>query len=303
MSKLKFNPETPLYTSDAKPWRLDQLPEVLASLQASGKPLVLFVHGRGKEPNKGLRGGTFTKGMAVHKIERGYDVRVLMFNWNSAFHGFDLFDREAPLSHTAEGALALGQVLGDLRQIQSDLPGVAKPALLVHSMGAVVVQRAIENDHWPDATGLFSTVLFSQPDADDVGHATWLQSLARREKVFVTQNLDDHVLKRAIDARTAGVHALGLGTTQQLASDAIYVDISRMGATGQKDEDHEVFGKGAMNGQLYLCQFFTQALTGQTVVLDTTVNVESVERGVVYRLRDRREPSAPCLNVPELPGD
>ena len=303
MSKLKFNPDTPLYTSDARPWRLDQLPEVLASLRASGKPLVLFVHGRGKEPGKSLLGATFTKGLAVHKIERGYDVRVLMFNWNSAFHGFDLFDREVPLSHTADGAMALGQVLTQLAQLQSDLPGAARPALLVHSMGAVVVQRALENGHWPDAKGLFSAVLFSQPDADDVGHTTWLQALAQRETVFVTQNRDDHVLRRAIDARPAGVHALGLGTTQPLASDAVYVDISRMGAMGQKDEDHEVFGKGAMNGQLYLCQFFTQALTGQTVVLDTAVNVESVEREVVYRLRDRREPGAPCLKVPQLPDD
>lgn len=74
-----------------------------------------------------------------------------------------------------------------------------------------------------------------------------------------------------------------------------------MGPTGQKDEDHEVFGKGAMNQQILLCRFFTQALTGQKVVLDLTTNVESVERAVVYRLRDKRQPGASCLKVPELP--
>jgi esterase/lipase superfamily enzyme len=301
MSKLKFKPSKPLYTSDAKAWRIGQLPEVLSRLQASGKPLVLFVHGRGKEPGKSLLGGKFTKGMAVHKIERGYDVRVLMFNWDSAFKGMNVFDREVPLSHTEAGGLALGQVLSALQAFEASTPGFVRPALLVHSMGSIVVQRALEGGHWPAASGLFSAVLFSQPDADDVGHASWLDALAKRERTFVTLNRDDHVLRRSTDGRPAGSQALGLGTTQPLARHATYVDLTNMGALGQKDDDHEVFGKGAMNGQLYVCQFFTQALTGQTVVLDPAVNIETIEREVVYRLRSRSDPRAPCLKIPELP--
>ena len=33
MAKMKFNPETPLYTSDTKAWRIDQLDAVMANLQ------------------------------------------------------------------------------------------------------------------------------------------------------------------------------------------------------------------------------------------------------------------------------
>ena len=302
MSDLKFNAATPLYTSDAKAWRIDQLPEVLRTLQATGKPVVFFVHGRGKEPGKSLAGGTFTKGMAVHKIELGYNVRVVMFNWDSAFHGWNLFDREVPLSHTEAGGLALGQMLAALESFERMNPETSRPALLVHSMGSIVVQRAVEQGHWPAASGLFSSVLFSEPDADDVGHATWLEALARKEKLFVTQNHDDNVLRRSTDARPAGAQALGLGTSQALAPDAIYVDLTSLGAIGKKDEDHEVFGKGAMNGQLYVCQFFTQALTGQTVVLDPATNVAGIDRELVYRLKSRYEPAAPCLKIPELPS-
>ena len=301
MSKLKFNDATPLYTSDAKAWRIEELHHVMSILQATGKPIVVFVHGRGKEPGKSLVGGTFTKGMAVHKIERGYDVRVLMFNWDSAFHGLNLFDREVPLSHTEAGGLALGKALAALREFGSANPGVSRPALLVHSMGSIVIQRAIMGGYWPAATRLFSAVLFSQPDADDVGHASWLEPLAQREITFVTQNHDDNVLLRSVDARPVGSKALGLGTSQPIASTAKYVDLSRMGAIGKKDDDHEVFGKGAMNGQIHVCQFFTQVLTGQSVVLDPAMNVESIERGVVYRLKSRYEPGAPCLTIPELP--
>lgn len=302
MSQPRFNSETPLYTSDAKAWQIDQFDTVMASLLARKKPVVLFVHGRGKEPGKSLLGATFTEGKAVHKIERGYDVSVLMFNWDSAFKGFSFLDREVPLSHTTAGGIALGNVLQALQQFQHDRPDAPKPALLVHSMGSIVVQKTLETTSWPNATGLFSAVLFSQPDADDVGHDAWLNNLATREQTYVTLNKDDRVLQRSSDGRPPGAHALGLGTSQPLAASATYVDISRMGALGKKDEDHEVFGKGAMNQQLYLCQFFTQALTGEPVVLDQGGNVESVDRDVVFRLRDKREPNATCLKVPELPN-
>jgi esterase/lipase superfamily enzyme len=298
---MKFNPETPLYTSDTQGWRMDQFDAVMSKVLVDGKPVVLFVHGRGKEPGKGLLGATFTEGKAVHKIERGYDVNVLMFNWDSAFKGLSFLDREVPLSHTSAGGAAFGRVLVALQQYQAQHPNTRKPALLVHSMGSVVVQKAVTEGHWPQTKGLFSAVLLSQPDADDVGHAQWLDEVATREETFLTLNRDDHVLRRSTDARPAGAHALGLDTTQPLARHATYVDISNMGATGQKDEDHEVFGKGAMNQQIFLCQFFTQALTGHAVVLDPATNVESVERGVVHRLRDKRQPGAPCLKLPELP--
>jgi esterase/lipase superfamily enzyme len=301
MAKMKFDANTPLYTSDANPWRIDQLGAVMTNLAAKGKPIVIFVHGRGKEPGKSLVGATFTEGKAVHKIEQGYGVSALMFNWDSAFKGFSFLDREVPLSHTAAGGAALGQVLAALRSFQIAHPAAAKPALLVHSMGSIVLQRAVVDGHWPNTGPLFSSVLFSQPDADDVGHATWLEVLAARERVVVTLNKDDHVLNRSTDARPPGAHALGLDTTQALAPHATYVDISNMGKLGEKDEDHEVFGKGAMNQQIHLCQFFTQALTGEPVILDPQKNVERIDRAVVYRLRDRREPGAPCLTVPTLP--
>lgn len=301
MPKLKFRPETPLYTSDDRAWRPDQLPEVLDALQSIGRPLVLFVHGRGGEPRKSLQGGTFTRGLAVHKVELGYDVRVLMFNWDSDFPFGNLRDRERPLSHTDAAARSLGQVLQGLQAWQAAHPAAPRPALLVHSMGSIVVQKAVQNGHWPVQGPLFSSVLLSQPDADDVGHAAWLEPLARRERVFVSFNRDDGVLLKSTDARPEGAHALGLGTEQPLASHATYVDLTHMGRLGEKDDDHEVFGKGAMNGQIHVCRFFTQVLTGQAVVLDEADNVESIDRGVVMRLRSRNEPGAPCLKRPILP--
>lgn len=303
---LRFNADTPLYTSDASAWRMDDLNQVLDVLVKRSKPIVAFVHGRGKEPNKSLRGAKWAEGLAVHKVELGYDVSVLMFNWDSAFKGINFKDRKVPLSHTDAGGADLGKLLAGLGRYQLEHPGLQKPALLVHSMGSIVLQKAVAGGHWPAASGLFSSVLFSQPDADDVGHADWLDVLAKKENTFVTLNRDDHILLKSTDERPKGSKALGLDTKHPLARHAKYIDISRMGPVGEgeeaeKDDDHEVFGKGAMNGQVFLCEFFTQALTGKPVDLDPNRNVESIERGNVYRLRDHRKKGAPCLKVPAMP--
>lgn len=305
MSKLHFNAETPLYTSDGKAWHLDQLDALMHSLEGAGKPLILFIHGRGKEPIKSVKGGTFTKGLAIHKLELGYDARVLMFNWDSAFDGFKLHDRELALSHTEAGAKALGQLLEALIRRSAASPKAAKLALLVHGMGAVVVEKAVAKGYWPGVKNIFSAVLLTQPDADDVGHSVWLNRLAQREKVYLTLNADDQVLRRATDARPDGCQALGLGVAEDepLAPLATYIDLARMGALGKKDEDHEVFAKSAMNGQLHVGQFFEQVLKGQPVRLDPAGNVEAVAREVIYLLKSRHEPSNPALKIPKLPGD
>lgn len=87
MSKIEFNPDAPLYTSDEVAWTIKQAGAALAKLAGARRPIIIFVHGRGKEPNKSLRGATFVVGQAVRKLEEGYGAKVLMFNWDSAFPG------------------------------------------------------------------------------------------------------------------------------------------------------------------------------------------------------------------------
>lgn len=300
--KLRFDPQTPLYDSEKRAWRMDQCAELLDLLLSRAKPLVVFVHGRGKEPNKSLNGATWVKGLAVPKIELGYDVSVLMFNWDSAFPGLKFRDRTRALGKTEAAGAQLSELVGNIATYFNAHPDKQRPALLVHSMGSVVVQKAVENGLWPGAARVFSQVVLSEPDSDDVGHSGWLSRLADNEQVYVTWNADDKVLRRATDSRPAGSRPLGLGTTQPLAPNCSYIDLTGMGAIGsEEDDDHEVFGKSAMNGQVYVCKFFEDALRGRKISLDLGVNVQSVDRDVVYHLASKFDPSAPCLKVPKLP--
>ena len=203
-------------------------------------------------------------------------------------------------ANTVEGGRRLTEFLGELARFELSRPTMAKPALLAHSMGSVVLQHAVQDAAWPTGAPLFSQVVLSQPDADDIGHIEWLGKVGAREKVFSTQNADDKVLKQSTDARPAGAHALGLGTSEPLAQNVKYVDLTSMGALGATDDDHEVFGKGAMNGQVNVCAFFEQALLGKTVTMDDS-NVASIAREVVYTLKQRSDAHSPCLRIPALP--
>lgn len=297
-----FDADHPLYTSDGMAWRMDEAAAAWQAVAAHGKPVVLFVHGRGKEPRKSLRGARFTVGKAVWKIELGYDCRVLMFNWDAKFAGINVFDRTRPLANTAEGGRRFGELLARMQQLPAVQPPARKPVLLVHSMGSIVVQQTVAAGLWPPGPSLFQQVVLSQPDADDVGHSVWLGALAAREQVFVTLNADDKVLRRSNDDRPEGAHALGRGTAEPLAGQARYIDLTAMGAVGSdEDDDHEVFGKAAMNGQVHVCRFFHQALRGEDVTLDAS-NVASVDRAVVFRLQAHFDASAPCLAIPTLPN-
>jgi hypothetical protein len=54
-STLQYDPETPLYTSEPQAHAIASLPAVLNGLAQAGRPLVLFIHGRGDDPDKSLR--------------------------------------------------------------------------------------------------------------------------------------------------------------------------------------------------------------------------------------------------------
>jgi esterase/lipase superfamily enzyme len=299
--KLKFDAAKPLYTSDNKKWAIDELPTVLDSLYDKKKPVVVFVHGRGDEPKKSLQGGAFVTGLAVHKIELGYDVSVLMFNWDSDFPGMEFWDRDQPLRNTEPAAERFAGLLSQLKAYQAEKLDRPRPVLLTHSMGSIVLQKTIEANNWLTES-CFKYVLLSQPDADDVGHEDWVEKLASVEKLFITMNANDWVLLKSTQSRPAGRKALGL-VPGSFSNKATYIDLSNAGLRGKKDEDHEVFGKNAMNGQVHVCEFFTQVITGKPVLMDKS-NVESGDTFglVVLKNLQSNASKTPSLKVPKLPG-
>lgn len=299
VKSLSFDPVNRLYTSDKVGYPISELPVVLDSLLAKSKPIILFVHGRGEEPNKSLRleGGIFVEGRAVHKLESGYDANVLMFNWDSE-RGSGFKDRGRPLSNMPAASQAFTQLLEGIKQYRKNNPQSLSIALIVHSMGNIVIETIIESQGgWIDNGGepLFSNVVFSTSDADDIGHAAWVEKISASENVFITVNADDKILIKSRDKRPVGAAALGLEPGNRLANNATYIDITNLGTKkGKKTERHELFNKPGMHDQLYVCEFFQQALTGLPVLLNAQNSTEVVS-GQRYKLNYKRDSTNDCF--------
>lgn len=165
---LAYDPQRPLYTSDQRAYSAAEVPLALNTLSGVDKTTILFIHGRGDEPSKSLRPkkSMFGLGAAVPMLERQYGATVLMFNKAASQN-----DRARPLSHMAEAAASLRDVIQQMRAYYTANPSTRRAVLLAHSMGTIVVQRYVERYGWNEGERLFSNVLFTGADADNVDHA------------------------------------------------------------------------------------------------------------------------------------
>lgn len=266
--KLSYSAAHPLYLSDQSRYEYSQVNQALDKAFSYKKPVLFFIHGRGNEPNKSLNGGTFVEGNAVHKLEEQYGVKVVMFNWESeAF----LKDRTKPLSHMAEAAASLQKVLISIESYLKANPN-KKISLLAQSMGSIVVQTNIEKYGWSFKKKIFSNVILTSPDANNVNHHKWLDKISNVEKVYVSINKDDDILEQSTDERPKGVSALGLNPVKPYAAAATYLDLTKMGSkAGQATGVHEVFNKPNMKGQRNVCEIFQALLSSDVPNLSKSV--------------------------------
>jgi Alpha/beta hydrolase of unknown function (DUF900) len=262
-AKLEFNPQYPLYTADGTKYGFDQIHTALDNAFASKKPVVIHIHGRGDEPLKSLEGKPFIGGATVPKIEKDFDVRVLLFNWDA--QGL-LLDRKKPLSNVPAAVEAFKKVLAGIQSY--DLTG-KKLILHAHSMGSIVLQTYILQNGWPSlGRPIFSNVLFTEPDADNLNHPLWMDQISSKENVYVTVNNDDVVLDRSTDARPPGAAALGLKPTDDLSQTATYLDFTKLGDKLNKaTRVHEIFDKDGMKFQVHVCNVLEQIMLGKDPIL------------------------------------
>lgn len=271
--RLGYDENLLLYDSGARGFRRAELGAALDAALAEGRPVILFVHGRGREPRKGLEGTPLgpplgVPGQAVPKLERLYGARVLMVSWESARGGLplDFDDRDEPLSHMEDAAERFGTVLAAVAEAAPPRPARPPLALLVHSMGSVVVETYVRRElaagrpGWP-VERLFDAVVFSSADSDQCGHAAWLQPIAAREVVYVTVNPDDAILQRSTECRPPDGAALGLDPGGERATAATYVELAA-GAAGRFDR-HEVFSVDPDGSARGVAHFFAAVLCGR----------------------------------------
>ncbi len=290
MAELKFSSDYPLYLSDGSRYDYNQIDTALDRAFSYMKPVLLFVHGRGNEPEKSLNGGTFVEGNAVHKLEEQYGIKVIMFNWDSSAF---LFDRDKPLKHIPAAASSFKKVLAKVNSYMKDSQD-KKIALLTHSMGSIVLQKYIQTYGWEYKDKIFSSVLLTSPDADNKNHASWLDQVADAENVYVTINQDDDILEKSTDAREKGVFALGLKPVKPFSTQVTYLDLTKMGTTiGAATGVHEVFNKEVMKDQKNVCDILDALITSKFANLAAATVTTSVKGYLNFKFK--RDDNASCF--------
>lgn len=248
---------------DGSKFSFDDVDKALDRAYSAGKPVVVFVHGRGNEPNKSLDKATFVEGGAVRKLEDHYNATVLMFNWDSqAF----LYDRTQPLSKMKQSADSLAVVLSKMWNYFQTRPKLKRPTLIAHSMGSIVVETYVKKYGWfPHANAaLFSKIFFTSPDADNLNHWVWLTEIGQNEKVYLSINKNDDILEKSNDERDNVTKPLGLRPILPYAENITYLDISNIGG-GM----HEAFNKSNMKSQVHFCQIFDRIIKGDDPLITT----------------------------------
>ncbi|MEI7869531.1 MAG: alpha/beta hydrolase [Candidatus Methylumidiphilus sp.] len=250
-STSSFDPAKRLVIAPAERIPISSIDQVLGGLFEHKKPFVLYVHGRGDEPKK------TEQGKILEKLEQQYGVKVLMFNWDSKAK----FVLSRPVAHADEAAPYLSDVVAKIinyRKLHQEARSIPI-SLLVHSMGNIVLQQAIDKDlKLSESDGpLFMNILMTGSDADAEGHNLWVEKLSAKGEIMITINKQDGTLSWS--KHDSGKTPLGINPKEPLAKNAHYLNV-----TGLVGKTHRLFQKGRQHGQISICLILTSMLRSET---------------------------------------
>ncbi len=236
----------------------DAVDAVLARISAdSDRPVLLFVHGRGNEPDKSISRN------ALAAIEARHGVHVIMFNWDS----FCLTCR--PVARAAQAAPDLAFMLKAVAESRRNgAAGNNKLILLTHSMGSIVLEHAVADgrlDELPD--NLFDAIVLASSDSDADGHAGWLGRLGRLAPVtYVTVNPHDWILALSGRDRRLGNR---VPNGERAGPPVRYIV-----AASEDLKLHRLFNNGDLAGCGNLSRILDSAIRGYAVLLDGDKKIE-----------------------------
>lgn len=257
-----FDQRCPLVVTPCERATISDSDKVLDALFASRQPVVLYVHGRGREPRKSAQDNI------LGALEKQYGVKVVMFNWDA--HAF-LFSRPVDRAHASAPALRdlIGR-LGKYRELHPDTATVPV-SLLVHSMGSIVLKPALEGLSLTNANGpIFDNILITESDEDAQGHSLWVEQLKSRRTILLTFNKNDSTLGHSNHG--PGKTPLGKGPVSPLANNAFYLD-----TTNLVGKAHRLFDKGRQHSIVAVCQIFTSMLRGGNTDLGVGHTIQTVQ--------------------------
>lgn len=279
----KFDQTCPLITSPCSRAKISEVNKVLDNLFATGKPIVLYVHGRGNEPKK-----TWEEGIAK-TLEKDYGIKVMMFNWDSKAPLLNPLYR--PVNKAYEAAPFLQEVIEKLARYRESHPdSKAIPvSLLVHSMGNIAFRKAVDGISLTTTDGpLFTNILMTGSDEDAEGHNVWIDKLLASGTILITINEADSTLSHS--HHPDGKTPLGINPKPPLADHSYYLD-----ATGLVGKTHRLFTKGKQHGRVGICHVLTAMLRGEKPNLMVGQDIRQVKHDRVLVPIEQQDKANECF--------
>lgn len=264
---LGYDAMHPLFIAPETRLRIDEAPKALELCYASGKPVLIYIHGRAKgvgEPKKSVQSG-------MYQELADYGVAVLGFTWDADDGGYD---ENRPIASCDDFA----RLLTDLRVFLS-AHAAAKPALLAHSMGNIIVAELAKDGLLGAGGGeLVSNLVLTSAAVKTKRHTHWLDSIGIAERIYVTINNHDVVLGFAGFAFKPNM--LGRDLTPPGASSprVTYVDVSGC------DVNHRYFVPQGQKGNAKLQAFYRQTVLGNAVDFTGLAVVGTIDGVPVQRI-------------------
>ncbi|MGR9074024.1 MAG: alpha/beta hydrolase [Gammaproteobacteria bacterium] len=237
--------------------------------------LILFVHGRGKHPEK-----AFKKSL-ISDLESNYSAKVIMYHWPS-WEG-PLEFPEANARKSAKDFMSVLKDLSEYKRNNSELIQGIKFTLLTHSMGSIVLEESILKMARNPFGEIFDTIVISSSASAGKGHSKWVGKIDLSDNIYITINKDDPMLGKAGIKMKGRRLGKGLqnrdGVKFKLASNAKYIDLT------ESSLGHRYYLHRDLKDRPIAKGFFDKVLNGLPAILDQEHGVKELQRDRVYVLR------------------
>lgn len=277
--------ETGIYLSSGKRFDVSNVEEAMTELFSEGDVgyINVFVHGRGKHPEKGFG--------VMSEVEKTYGVKSIMFHWPSWKSAV-----ERPVGNAVSAAEDLSRFLSALNTYVRVHPvrmfGV-NLSLVVHSMGNIVFKEMIDNYYQAGEFkyNLFSNLVLNAADVPAREHKLWVDRIDFSLQNFVTYNDNDIVLfgSEQLDRFNndfeeyegtrlgKDLEKVTDGKKRYLSQNAKYLNLSKITFTG-----HRHFLVGDKEKNIELKNLFSRIMKGRVPFLNNRDGVYKVKGNTYY---------------------
>lgn len=200
---------------------------------AAGQPLTIFIHGRGKHPEKAFGDHPRIGRDILGQMTDYYQSTVLMVNWPSW-----LGPSGYPSLNARDTGPHLKLLFQGVRRYRAAIGGAEHPPinLFVHSMGNQVLASFLEayGGEFGGNDALFDTLILNAPDAELRDHRSWVERIDFAARIYLLVNSGkDRMLQLSgylqDNARLGRQLVHDDDRPEPLASNAAYVDLVKLG--------------------------------------------------------------------------